>query len=95
MNIDRNEAPRDGRSDCEVSSRREALYRTIPRWRELLAAVNAGEAEFVATLAVTGLLQEYGKVTSEVHDYGDIEGHAFILGIVSEDRWDEGRPSRI
>ena len=28
-------------------------------------------------------------MTSTVHDYDDIEGHAFILGIVSEDRWDE------
>lgn len=89
MNIDRSEARHGGQIDCEVSSRREALYRTIPRWRELVAAVRAGEAEFVDTLAATGLLQKYGKVTSTVHDYGDIEGHAFILGIVSEDRWDE------
>jgi hypothetical protein len=89
MNIERNEVRRDDRADYKISARREALYRTIPRWRELIAAVNAGEAEFVSTLAVTGLLQDYGKVTSEVHDYGDIEGHAFILGIVSEDRWDE------
>ncbi len=85
MNIDRNEAPRNS----EVSSRREALYRTIPRWREIIAAVRAGEAEFVDMLAETGLLQKYGKVTSSVHAYDDIEGHAFILGIVSEDRWDE------
>ncbi len=85
MNIDRSTERPGG----EVSSRREALYRTIPRWREILAAVRAGEAEFVATLAATGLLQKYGKATSTVHDYGDIEGHAFVLGIVSEDRWDE------
>ena len=85
MNIDRSEV----RHDREVSSRREALYRTIPRWREIIAAVRAGEAEFVDTLAESGLLQKYGKVTSEVHAYDDIEGHAFILGIVSEDRWDE------
>ncbi len=89
MNIDQSETRRDGRADFEVGSRREALYRSIPRWRELIAAVRAGEAEFVDTLAATGLLQKYGKVTSTVHDYGDIEGHAFILGIVSEDRWDE------
>lgn len=89
MNIERNEARRDDRSDCAIRSRREALYRSVPWWRELLAAVRAGEAEFVATLAATGLLQEYGKITSEVHDYGDIEGHAFILGIVSENRCDE------
>ena len=93
MNIDRNEVRREGaiafRAAPEIGSRREALYRSIPRWRELLAAVRAGEAEFVDTLAQTGLLEKYGKMTSTVHDYGDIEGHAFILGIVSEDRWDE------
>ena len=89
MNIDRSEMRRAGQPDREVGSRGEALYRTIPRWRELIAAVRAGEAEFVDTLAETGLLRQYGKVTSTVHDYGDIEGHAFILGIVSEDRWDE------
>jgi hypothetical protein len=80
MNIDR---------DMGISTRREALYRTVPRWQELLAAVRAGEAEFVDMLDDTGLLRKYGKVTSSVHDYGDIEGHAFILGIVSGDRWDE------
>lgn len=93
MNIDRNEVSRDSQAGYQagdqVSSRREALYQTIPRWREIIAAVRAGEAEFVDTLAQTGLLEKYGKVTSTVHDYGDIEGHAFILGIVSEDRWDE------
>jgi hypothetical protein len=89
MNIDRSEVHRDSQVGYEVSSRREALYRTIPRWRDLIAAVRAGEAEFVDTLAATGLLQKYGKVTSTVHGYDDIEGHAFILGIVSEDRWDE------
>jgi hypothetical protein len=80
MNIDRNEV-------TQTSS--EGLFRTIPRWREIMAAVRAGEAEFVDTLAGTGLLRKYGKVTSSVHAYEDIEGHAFILGIVSEDRWDE------
>jgi hypothetical protein len=89
MNSDKGELRRDGKVGCEVGSRHEPLYRTIPRWRELLAAVRAGEAEFVATLAALGLLQKYGKVTSTVHDYGDIEGHAFILGIPSEDRWEE------
>lgn len=93
MNIDRTEMRRGSTvvypAGNEIGSRREALYRTIPQWRELLAAVRAGEAEFVDTLAQTGLLEEYGKATSTVHDYGDIEGHAFILGIVSEDRWDE------
>lgn len=85
MNIERNE----GRHSDEVLSRREALYRTVPRWRELLAAVRAGEAEFIDMLAATGLLQKYGKATSTVHPYEDIEGHAFILGIPSEDRWEE------
>ena len=89
MNLDRAEARRLSAADLNISERREALYRTVPRWQELLAAVRAGEAEFVDTLKMTGLLQKYGKVTSTVHDYGDIEGHAFILGIVSEDRWDE------
>jgi hypothetical protein len=74
-----------------ASSPREALYQTIPRWRELIDAVRAGEAEFVESLAALGLLQRYGKVTSTVHPYDDIEGHAFILGIVSTDRWDEVR----
>jgi hypothetical protein len=97
MNIDRSAVRPGGQVggqpgrevNCDVSERRQALYRTIARWRELLAAVRAGEAEFVDMLAETGLLQLYGKVTSTVHDYGDVEGHAFILGIVSEDRWDE------
>lgn len=89
MNIDRNEVRIAAQVELEITSRREALYRTIPHWRELLAAVRAGEAEFVDMLAATGLLQKYGKATSTVHDYGDIEGHAFILGIVSDDRWDE------
>ena len=89
MNIVRDEAHLESAADFHISARREALYRTIPRWQELLAAVRAGEAEFVDTLDATGLLHKYGKVTSTVHDYGDIEGHAFILGIVSEDRWDE------
>lgn len=91
MNIDSTEVTRTGEVGCEVSSRREALFRTIPRWREIMAAVRAGEAEFVDTLGATGLLRKYGKVTSTVHAYEDIEGHAFILGIVSEDRWDEVR----
>jgi hypothetical protein len=101
MNIDRSEGSqlgeirRDGEIDYVVGNQtrppRQALYRTIPRWRELIAAVRAGEAEFVAALAAAGLLQKYGKVTSTVHAYEDIEGHAFILGIVSEDRWDEVR----
>jgi hypothetical protein len=91
MNIDRSEMHISGPADHEISSRREALYRTIPRWRELLAAVRAGEAEFVDALDGLGLLKQFGKATSNVHSYDDIEGHAFILGIVSEDRWDEAQ----
>jgi hypothetical protein len=90
MNIEGSGALHDASAVYEVaSSPREALYRTVPHWPELLAAVRAGEAEFVAMLAEAGLLEKYGKVTSEVHDYGDIEGHAFILGIPSEERWEE------
>jgi hypothetical protein len=89
MNIERSDARRGGQARSEISERREALYRTIPHWRELLAAVRAGEAEFVDALDHLGLLQKYGKATSTVHPYDDIEGHAFILGIVSEDRWEE------
>lgn len=89
MNIERSETRRGGQAGSEISERREALYRTIPNWRQLLAAVRAGETEFVAALERLGLLKRYGKATSTVHAYDDIEGHAFILGIVSEDRWDE------
>lgn len=74
---------------AERSSRLETLYASVPRWRQLLAAVRAGEAEFVETLAHAGLLQKYGRATSTVHPYEDIEGHAFILAIVSADRWEE------
>ncbi len=71
-----------------VGSHLRSLYRTIPRWREIIAAVRAGEAEFQHMLAKAGLL-ELGTSTSAVHPDNDIEVHAFILGIVSEDRWDE------
>jgi hypothetical protein len=89
MNIVRGEIRRV--EDDEIRTRREQLYRMIPQWRELLAAVRAGEEEFVDALDELGLLQKYGKATSTVHPYDDIEGHAFILGIVSEDRWDEAQ----
>jgi hypothetical protein len=89
MNIDRGEIRRV--EDGNVRACREQLCRTIPQWRELLAAVRAGEEEFVDALSDLGLLQVYGKATSTVHPYDDIEGHAFILGIVSEDRWDEAQ----
>lgn len=65
-----------------------SLYRAIPRWREIAAAVRAGRAEFQRLLATTGLL-ELGSSTSAVHPDQDMEIHAFVLGIVSEDRWDE------
>jgi hypothetical protein len=40
-------------------------------------------------LARTGLLEKFGLSTSAVHDYQDIEVHAFILGIVSAGRPEE------
>ncbi|MFZ0659185.1 MAG: hypothetical protein WAM05_10735 [Candidatus Binataceae bacterium] len=67
----------------------ENLYRTVPNWRELLAAVKAGHAEFVDLLADTGLLDQFGLATSTVHRYDEVEVHAFILAIVSAGRWEE------
>ncbi len=72
----------------DAGSHLKSLYRTIPRWREIIAAVRAGEAEFQHMLARAGLL-ELGTSTSRVHPDQDMEVHAFVLGIVSEDRWDE------
>ncbi len=72
----------------DVRSPLERLYQTIPRSRDIVAAVRAGETEFQDMLTKAGLL-ELGASTSAVHPYHDIEVHAFVLGIVSEDRWDE------
>lgn len=72
----------------EVRSPIERLYQTIPRSRDIVAAVRAGEAEFRDFLAKADLL-ERGASTSSVHPDDDIALHAFVLGIVSEDRWDE------
>jgi hypothetical protein len=72
----------------EVRSPIERLYQTIPRSRDIVAAVRAGEAEFQDFLAKAGLL-ERGASTSSVHPDDDIALLAFVLGIVSEDRWDE------
>jgi hypothetical protein len=72
----------------EVRSPLERLYQTVPRWQDIVAAVRAGEAEFKDFLAKAGLL-ERGISTSVVHPDHDIELHAFVLGIVSQDRWDE------
>lgn len=72
----------------DVRAPLETLYQTIPRSQDIVAAVRAGEAEFQDLLARAGLL-ELGTSTSSVHPYHDIEVHAFVLGIVSEDRWDE------
>jgi hypothetical protein len=66
----------------------ELLYREVPHWEGILAAVKAGAAEFAATLHELRLLN-IGLSTSSVHPYDDIELHAFILGLVSEDRWSE------
>ncbi len=78
-------------SEQSVSSNShfESLYRTVPDWRELLAAVKAGHAEFVDLLADTGLLDRFGVTTSTVHRYDEVEVHAFILAIVSSGRWEE------
>lgn len=84
MNIDN----QMGRASAK-SSQMQELYATIPRWRKLLAAVKAGETEFTDVLARMGLLAEFGLSTSAVHSYQEVEIHAFILGIVSDDRWEE------
>lgn len=67
----------------------DALYATIPFSRELLDAIRAGRSEFSNLLAGLGLLDKFGLSTSAVHDDREIEIHAFILGIVSVDRWRE------
>ncbi len=74
-----------GESDVRLNN----LYRTIPFWRELLPAIHAGQTEFVDELAASGLSERFGLTASAVHDYRDIEVHAFILGIVSAPRWEE------
>jgi hypothetical protein len=84
MNIDNQVDQASGKS-----SRMEELYATVPRWRNILAAVKAGETEFMDVLAKMGLLREFGPYTSAVHAYHEIQIHAFILGIVSDDRWEE------
>lgn len=75
-------------SSDHLSGPVQELYETIPRWREVLAAVAAGRAEFENALAAMGL-SSFGASTSAVHPDQDIELHAFTLGIVSGDRWDE------
>ena len=72
-----------------MRSQTEELYATVPGWRNILAAVKAGETEFMDVLARMGLLREFGPYTSAVHAYHEIEIHAFILAIVSDDRWEE------
>lgn len=86
MNIDRNHV---GQEIETISSHLESLYQTVPRWREILAAVKAGHLEFIDLLASSGLLDAFGHSTSTVHPYDEIEVHAFILAIVSDDRWPE------
>ena len=87
MNIGRSDFIQASESSPHLES--ESLYSKVPHWREIIGAVRAGEAEFVDTLAETGLLLKFGRCTSTVHPYEDIEGHAFILGIPSTGRWDE------
>jgi len=84
MNIERNTI----NEKEDVRSPLERLYQTIPRSRGIIAAVRAGEIEFQDFLAKAALL-DFGTSTSSVHPDHDIELHAFVLGIVSEDRWDE------
>jgi hypothetical protein len=84
MNIERPAIGQTQDPDAQLDS----LYRTIPRSREILAAVGAGREEFQRLLGTTGLLK-FGTSTSAVHPDRDMEIHAFVLGIVSEDRWDE------
>ena len=86
MNIDRTQTAQGLEHS---SSQLESLYATVPRWREILAAVKAGHTEFVDMLSNSGLLGEFGHRTSVVHAYDEIEVHAFILAIVSDDRWSE------
>lgn len=86
MNIDRSYL---GQAVEHTSSHLESLYKTVPRWREILAAVKAGHLEFIDMLADASLLDEFGHSTSTVHAYDEIEVHAFILGIISDDRWSE------
>ena len=76
-------------SESSPSLESESLYNRVPYWREIISAVRAGEEEFVDTLSQTGLLLKFGRCTSTVHPYEDIEGHAFILGIPSTGRWEE------
>ena len=73
----------------EPGSHLESLYKTVPNWRRILAAVRAGRDEFACMLAASGLREQFGITTSSVHGYHEIEVHAFILGIVSGERWAE------
>ncbi len=67
----------------------DRLYATVPRSQELLAAVLAGQREFIDLLGRPGFTEPQATSTSAVHDYREVELHAFILGIVSGDRWDK------
>ncbi len=66
-----------------------AACNSAPFGREMLSAIKAGQAEFAALLARTGLLSRFGLSASAVHDYHDVEVHALILGIVSAARPEE------
>ena len=67
----------------------ENMYADVPFWREILASVEIGRAEFMSTLEDLGFGETYSMQTSAVHAWQDIEVHAFILGIVSIGRWKE------
>jgi hypothetical protein len=79
----------DNRQVVDTRSQFDRLYATVPRSDELLAAVRAGQREFLDLLARVGYGDARDASASVVHDYREVELHAFILGIVSGDRWGE------
>jgi hypothetical protein len=79
----------DTRQLVDNRSQFDRLYATVPRSDELLAAVRAGQREFLDLLLRLGYSDADNASASAVHDYREVELHAFILGIVSGDRWDE------
>jgi hypothetical protein len=85
MNMEQERRSDESSPNCEL----EKLYRIVPGWREVLTAVEAGRIEFVNLLGHNGLLDRFGEETSEVHGYHEVQLHAFILAIVSADRWAE------
>ena len=90
MNIEKSEVRRDG----QIAVRSQFTPRGAVSNHSAMAGAHRGGTRRRSGIRSTRWprpvsSRSTGKVTSTVHDYGDIEGHAFILGIVSEDRWDE------